>query len=51
MKPFWVVGRLDGFGREPKQRHELFESASKEARRLAKLHPGNSFYVLQVVSE
>jgi hypothetical protein len=43
---FWMVV---GDGNSPKVRHESYQSASKEASRLASANPGTTFYVLETV--
>ena len=42
--PFWLVWNRRG--RSPVYEHESYESARREAERLAKANPGNAFYVL-----
>jgi len=42
---FWLV--WNPFGNNPKFRHESEESATTEAKRLAKEHVGQPFYVLE----
>lgn len=43
--PFWIV--WNPTGRNPQYRHSTADDATAEAERLAKLHAGESFYVLQ----
>lgn len=44
---FWMVWSPQG--RAPTYRHDTWESAVNEARRLARTVPGNEFYVLHSV--
>lgn len=43
---FWMVC---GSFNSPKYRHNSLDSATNEAERLAKLHPGEKFFVLEAV--
>lgn len=43
----WLV--WNPFGNAPRYQHESFESAQKEAERLAGLHHGVEFFVLETV--
>jgi hypothetical protein len=45
--PFWFVWNPNG--PSPSYRHQLLESAVKEAERLARLNPGTTFVVLESV--
>lgn len=45
--PFWFVWNPDG--RNPARRHLTVSSAINEAERLARLHPGQTFVVLESV--
>lgn len=47
VKQFWLVWNPEG--RAPTYQHDSEESARSEAERLAKLNPGQSFYVLETV--
>ena len=47
-QPFWCVWSPQG--RSPTYRHDSELSALMEAKRLAKLNPEQSFYVLEAVS-
>lgn len=47
-KPFWLV--WNPVARAPTYRHDTAESAESEAKRLARLKPGDSFIVLQSVA-
>ena len=44
-KRYWMV---HGHGM-PSHMHESYESAAKEAKRLARVHPGQTFVVLESV--
>lgn len=44
---FWMVWSPEG--RSPTHKHELQSLAAKEAERLARMNPGNTFYVLEAV--
>lgn len=44
---FFIVARLDGVGHSPKVRHENYELAQAEAKRLASSYPGVEFFVLE----
>jgi len=47
-KPFWMVY---GVGqREPTYRHVYYNSAAREAARLARNHPGTVFVVLEAIT-
>ena len=46
---FWILWNPNGY-RAPKFKHYNFESADTEAKRLAREHPDNIFYVLHSVS-
>lgn len=46
--PFWLVWSPQG-ARPPEYRHASEAMATHEAERLARLHPGNIFVVLQSV--
>ena len=47
-RPFWMVY---GIGqREPAYRHEDYDSAAREASRLARNHPGTAFVVLEAIT-
>ena len=52
MKPaptkFWLVWSPQG-DRPPSYRHASYDDAKNEARRLAALHPGKEFFVLEAV--
>jgi len=45
METFWMVWNPQG--RAPTVRHETFDAAMNEARRLAKIAPGSQFFILQ----
>jgi len=45
---FWLVWNPNGC-HAPKYRHETGQSAEDEAKRLARLHPGQEFFVLCAV--
>lgn len=47
--PFWLVWSPKG-ERPPKYRHFTVGAATTEAERLARLHPGQTFVVLQSVA-
>ncbi len=47
-KPFWLVWSPQGT-HPPEYRHTNVTSATHEAERLARLHPGRVFFVLQSV--
>ncbi|KKM75117.1 hypothetical protein LCGC14_1393430 [marine sediment metagenome] len=47
MDKFWMVH--GGIGARPIVRHNSFEDAKQEATRLALLHPGSDFTVLESV--
>lgn len=51
MKRFYVVWRDPSpacmFNNNPAKRHATYADATAEAERLAKVHPGARFYVLQ----
>ena len=44
-KPFWLVWHLDGG--VPSYKHESRRSAESEAERLARLHRGQTFVVME----
>lgn len=44
---FWLVWRPDGY--VPTKKHESEASAETESRRLAQVHPGKEFYVLEAI--
>lgn len=44
---FWVVWNPEGSN--PQVRHRFHDKATTEAKRLARAHPGQHFYVLEVV--
>lgn len=44
-KKFWLV--WNPTGSNPQYRHENFESAKQEAKRLAVIYPGNEFVVME----
>ena len=46
-RKFWLV--WSPTGRSPVVRHTTEESATQEATRLARAHPGGAFYVLEPV--
>jgi len=48
MKPYYYVFKSSGH--PPSARHESLYSAQKESHRLAALHPGQSFEILQCVA-
>lgn len=45
-KKFWMI---TGDANTPRVRHATIDDAIKEARRLAKAHPGIEFYILESV--
>lgn len=47
LKSFWLVWNADG--RNPQYRHSTEKAATTEAERLARLHPGQTFVVLESV--
>lgn len=47
--PFYLVWNPAGY--PPKYRHDTYKNAEQEATRLARLHPGQKFYVLAVACE
>jgi hypothetical protein len=47
MNPFWMVYGL-GQG-QPTWKHSSAHAATKEAERLARLHPGKTFIVLEAI--
>jgi hypothetical protein len=47
MKQFWMVWRR--WGGAPTHQHDTEEGAAAEAERLARLHPGETFVVLEAV--
>jgi hypothetical protein len=46
---YWMVHRSAGSGYPTNQVHETVYSAVQEAKRLAQLFPGETFYVLEAV--
>lgn len=50
MNKFWMIYRTTGNNRHPPNyKHTTFESAQKEAHRLAVLFPGKFFAILETV--
>ena len=49
MYKYWFVHKPVS-GNAPKVKHESYKSAADEARRLAQLNPGVTFFVLEAVS-
>lgn len=47
-EPFWVVWNPNGHS--PTHKHDAIEKASREAERLARTNPGQTFVVLESVS-
>jgi hypothetical protein len=47
MRTFWLVWKDNGG--IPTVPHDSLDSAKREAERLARMHPGSKFYVLQTV--
>lgn len=45
---FWLVWNESGY--PPRYRHDTEESAVREAERLARVNPGQNFYVLEAVA-
>jgi hypothetical protein len=43
---FFIVWNPDG-PTNPRQRHDTFSSAASEAARLARVHPGADFFVME----
>lgn len=48
LPPFWVVWNPQG--NNPTMRHQSREAAQDEAERLARINPGQNFYVLASLS-
>jgi hypothetical protein len=43
----WFVMNLEKWGQKPRYLHTTYESAKREADRLARIHPRNTFAVLR----
>lgn len=48
MNPFWMVYRLGQ--NQPTWKHPSAHAATQEAERLARLHPGKTFVVLEAIA-
>jgi hypothetical protein len=48
MDKFWMV--YGGYLSDPVFKHESEQDARTEAERLARKHPGNKFYILEVIA-
>jgi hypothetical protein len=46
---FWIVWSPEG-DRPPRHRHDSYESARREAERLARENPGRRFYAMMAMS-
>lgn len=48
-KKFWLIWNPSQIGHAPTYRHTTYESAKKEAERLARMSRGHDFYILEAL--